>query len=353
MTGAATSTDPASTDAAFTDFKDVVRTVATGAALTRRQAAHAFEMMMAGRATASQMGALLMAMRLRGETVEEITGAVTAMRARMLPVTAPPGAMDLLGTGGDASGSYNITTCAAFVVAGAGVPVAKQGNRALSSRSGAADVLAALGVRIQLPPAAIERCLAEAGIGFMFAPDHHPASRHVHPTRIELATRTVFNLMGPLTNPAGVRRQVVGVFAREWTEPLARVLGELGSERALVVHGSDGLDEITTAGPTTIASLEDGTVSTFEVAPEDVGLPRVAPERLRGGDAPANAAALRAVLRGEPGPYRDVALFNAAAGLVVAGRAADLEEGVALAAQSVDSGEAHRRLELLVAASNA
>ena len=206
--------------------------------------------MMSGEATPSQMGGLLMALRLRGETVDEITGAVTTMRAKMQRVAAPPDAIDVVGTGGDASGSYNISTCAAFIVAGAGVPVAKHGNRALSSRSGAADVLGALGVKIDLRPDEITRCIYEAGIGFMFAPAHHPAMKHVGPTRVELGTRTIFNLLGPLSNPAGVKRQMVGVFSRQWVEPLANVLKNLGSERAYVVHGSDGLDEITTSGPT-------------------------------------------------------------------------------------------------------
>src|SRR5882724_7208487 len=328
----------------MTAFKTLIGKVATGAALTTEESAKAFELMMSGEATPSQMGALLMAMRVRGETLDEITGAVTTMRSKMLTVSAPPGAMDVLGTGGDGSGSYNISTCAVFIVAGTGVPVAKQGNRALSSRCGASDVLSALGVRIDITPDIIARCIAEAGIGFMFAPAHHPATRHVGPTRLELGTRTIFNLLGPLSNPAGVRRHLVGVFSRQWVEPLAHALHRLGSERAFVVHGSDGLDEITLTGPTTVASLENGTVSTFEVTPEDVGLSRVRPEMLKGGDAATNAAALRAVLAGEKGAYRDVATFNAAAALVVGGRAKDLNEGMELATQSVDSGEAARRL---------
>ncbi len=219
--------------------------------------------MMSGEATPSQMGGLLMALRVRGETVDEITGAVTAMREKMLRVTAPPDAIDVVGTGGDASGSYNISTCAAFIVAGAGVPVAKHGNRALSSRSGAADVLGALGVKIELTPDGVARCIQEAGIGFMFAPAHHPAMKNVGPTRVELGTRTIFNLLGPLSNPAGVKRQMVGVFSRQWVEPLAQVLKNLGSESVWVVHGSDGLDEITTAGPTYVAALENGAVRTL------------------------------------------------------------------------------------------
>src|SRR5690349_1751255 len=274
------------------DFKTLIGKVATGATLSRDESANAFDRMMSGEATPSQMGGFLMGLRLRGETVDEITGAVSTMRAKMQKVAAPPDAIDVVGTGGDASGSFNISTCAAFIVAGAGVPVAKHGNRALSSRSGAADVLGALGVRIDLPPDVISRCIHEAGIGFMFAPAHHPAMKNVGPTRVELGTRTIFNLLGPLSNPAGVKRQMVGVFSRQWIEPLARVLGKLGSERAIVVHGSDGLDEITTAGPTSVASLENGNVHTFEVSPEDVGLSKTDPKRLLGGDAEANAAAL-------------------------------------------------------------
>jgi anthranilate phosphoribosyltransferase len=335
------------------DFKALIGKVATGAALTREEAAGAFDVMMSGEATPSQMGGLLMALRVRGETVDEITGAVATMRAKMLKVAAPPDAIDVVGTGGDASGSYNISTCAAFIVAGAGVPIAKHGNRALSSRSGAADVLAALGVRIDLAPDRISRCISEAGIGFMFAPAHHPAMKHVGPTRVELATRTIFNLLGPLSNPAGVKRQMVGVFSRQWVEPLAQVLKNLGSERAYVVHGSDGLDEITTSGPTTVAALDNGTVKTFEIAPEDVGLSKAKPEALRGGDAEANAAALLAVLKGSKGPFRDVAVFNAAAALIVAGRAKDLKEGAAMAKKSLDSGEAEGRLDRLIHISHA
>ena len=335
------------------EFKALIGKVATGAELTLEESASAFDSMMSGEATPSQMGALLMGLRLRGETVDEITGAVTTMRAKMLTVAAPEGAIDVVGTGGDASGSYNISTCAAFIVAGAGVPVAKHGNRALSSRSGAADVLAALGVRIELAPEAIARCIGEAGIGFMFAPAHHPAMKHVGPTRVELGTRTIFNLLGPLSNPAGVKRQMVGVFSRHWVEPLAKVLGRLGSERALVVHGSDGLDEITTAGPTSVASLENGTVRTFEISPEEVGLPKTDSAHLRGGDAAANATALLSVLKGEKTPFRDVAMFNAAAALMVSGKAKDLAGGMALARTSLDSGEAEGRLDRLIAISNA
>jgi anthranilate phosphoribosyltransferase len=334
------------------DFKGLIGKVATGAALTREESAGAFEQMMAGEATPSQMGALLMALRVRGETVDEITGAVTTMRAKMLRVNAPADAIDVVGTGGDASGSYNISTCAALIVAGAGVPVAKHGNRALSSRSGAADVLAALGVNIDLNPEQIGHCIREAGIGFMFAPAHHPAMKNVGATRAELGTRTIFNLLGPLSNPAGVRRQMIGVFSKHWTEPLAQVLNILGADSVWVVHGSDGLDEITTSGPTSVTALEAGVVRNFEISPEDIGLPKVKPEALRGGDAAANASALQDVLEGKKTPYRDVALFNAAAALVVAGKAKNLAAGLDLSAQSVDSGEAEGRLDRLIVVSN-
>lgn len=255
------------------DFKSIIAKVATGATLTRDEATDAFDAMMSGDATPSQMGALLMGLRVRGETVDEITGAVTTMRAKMLPVTAPADAVDIVGTGGDGSGSVNVSTCASFVVAGCGVTVAKHGNRALSSKSGAADVLAALGVKIDITPEQVGRCVNEAGIGFMFAPTHHPAMKNVGPTRVELATRTIFNLLGPLSNPAGVKRQMIGVFSRQWVQPLAQVLKNLGSEAVWVVHGSDGLDEITLSGTTAVAELKNGEITSFEISPEDAGLP--------------------------------------------------------------------------------
>jgi anthranilate phosphoribosyltransferase len=334
------------------NLKSIIGKVATGATLSRDEAASAFDAVMSGEATPSQMGGLLMALRVRGETVDEITGAVAAMRSKMLRVTAPPDAVDVVGTGGDGSGSVNVSTCAAFIVAGVGVPVAKHGNRALSSRSGAADVLASLGVKIDLTPEQVGRCVKEAGIGFMFAPAHHPAMKNVGPTRVELATRTIFNLLGPLSNPAGVRRQMVGVFSRQWVQPLAQVLKNLGSESVWVVHGSDGLDEITLTGPTFVASLEKGEIRTFEVTPEDAGFSCCAGEALKGGDADANAVALQSVLNGKPSAYRDVALLNAAAALMVAGRAKDLKECVALGTKSLDSDAAAARLKHLVAVSN-
>jgi anthranilate phosphoribosyltransferase len=335
------------------EFKALIAKVATGASLTREEAAGAFDRMMSGEATPSQMGALLMGLRVRGETVDEITGAVTTMRGKMLGVKAPPQAIDVVGTGGDASGSFNISTCAAFIVAGAGVPVAKHGNRALSSKSGAADVLQALGVKIDLTPEQVGRCIREAGIGFMFAPAHHPAMKNVGPTRVELGTRTIFNLLGPLSNPASVKRQMIGAFSKQWIEPMAQVLKNLGSECVWVVHGSDGLDEITTSGPTSVAALENGKIRTFEIAPEDAGLTRVKPEALRGGDAEQNAKALLDVLKGKPGAFRDISIINAAAALIVAGKARDLKEGAILAAKSIDSGEAEGSLDRLIAVSNA
>jgi anthranilate phosphoribosyltransferase len=335
------------------DLRALIGKAATGAVLSRDEAAHAFDRMMSGEATPSQMGGLLMALRVRGETVDEITGAVTAMRAKMLKVSAPANAVDVVGTGGDASGSYNISTCAAFIVAGAGIPVAKHGNRALSSKSGAADVLMSLGVNIDLTPADVGRCISEAGIGFMFAPAHHPAMKNVGPTRVELGTRTIFNLLGPLSNPANVKRQLVGVFSRQWIEPLALVLKNLGSDSAWVVHGSDGLDEITTSGPTAVAALENGKVRTFEISPADIGIALTKPEALRGGDADHNAAALKDVLNDKPSAYRDVAVINAAAALVVAGAAKTLQDGAELARKALSSGAARAKLDRLIAVSNA
>jgi anthranilate phosphoribosyltransferase len=334
------------------DFKALIAKVATGATLSREEAAGAFDRMMSGEATPSQMGGLLMALRVRGETVEEITGAVTTMRAKMVGVKAPPDAVDVVGTGGDASGSFNISTCAAFIVAGAGVPVAKHGNRALSSRSGAADVLQALGVKIELTASQVSTCIRDAGIGFMFAPAHHPAMKNVGPTRVELGTRTIFNLLGPLSNPARVKRQMIGTFSKQWVEPMVQVLKNLGAESIWVVHGSDGLDEITTAGPTTVAALENGKIRTFDVSPEDAGLSRSKPEALRGGDAEHNAKALLDVLKGKPSPFRDVAILNAAAALIVAGKAKDLKQGAITAAKSIESGEAEGRLDRLIAVSS-
>ncbi|MEM8853540.1 MAG: anthranilate phosphoribosyltransferase [Pseudomonadota bacterium] len=335
------------------DLKALLAKAAGGARLTRSEASQAFDVLMSGEATPAQIGGLLMAMRVRGETVEEIAGAVEVMRAKMTRVTAPDGAMDIVGTGGDASGSYNVSTCAAFIVAAAGVPVAKHGNRALSSKSGAADVLTALGVRIDLSPIGIAACIEKAGIGFMFAPAHHAAMKHVGPARVELGTRTVFNLLGPLSNPAGVDRQLVGVFSKEWVRPVADVLATLGTHRAWVVHGSDGLDEITTTGTTFVAEVADGAVREFTVDPATVGLSRAKEADLKGGDAAINAEALKTVLAGEKSAYRDIACLNAAAALLVAERAETLSDAVVLAEELVDAGAALGRLDALVAVSQA
>jgi len=289
-----------------------------------------------------------MALRVRGETVAEITGAVRTMRAKMLKIDAPAGAIDTCGTGGDGKGTFNISTCATFVVAGAGVPVAKHGNRAISSRSGSADVLKELGVNIEASIETISRCIAECGLGFMFAPAHHAAMRHVAQVRSELGTRTIFNLLGPLANPAGAKYQVVGVFGKEWVEPIAQVLALLGTIRAWVVHGSDGLDELTTTGISDVAVVDAGQVSTFRISPRNAGLPDARPEDLTGGNAVENAAHIRAVLGGLKGPLRDIVLLNAAAALLVAGKANTLREGVALASESIDSGKALAVLEALV-----
>jgi anthranilate phosphoribosyltransferase len=334
------------------DFKEIVAQVADGASLSREQAEEAFEIIMSGDATPSQIGAFLMALRVRGETVEEITGAATVMRAKALSVAAPDGAIDTCGTGGDASGTFNISTGAALVVAGAGVPVAKHGNRALSSRSGSADVLAALGVNIEADMSLVEESLNSTNIGFLMAPRHHSAMRHVGPTRVELGTRTIFNLLGPLSNPAGTKRQLIGVFHHQWTEPMAEVLGQLGTERAWVVHGSDGLDEITTTGATYVSEVNQGKVTSFEITPEDAGLPRADAADLKGGNADTNAAAITALLAGEPGAYRDIVVLNAAASLVVADHASDIKDGVAQAAAAIDSGQAKETLDGLIAITN-
>jgi len=336
----------------MSDLKSHIAKIASGKSLERAEAESAFDVIMSGSATPAQIGGFLMALRVRGETVDEIAGAVATMRSKMLPVDAPADAIDIVGTGGDGAHTYNISTASAFVVAGAGVPVAKHGNRAVSSKSGAADVLAALGVNVDIAPEAIGRAIREAGIGFMFAPMHHSAMKHVGPARVELGTRTIFNLLGPLSNPGGVKRQLVGVYSEEWVEPVAQVLAALGSESAWVVHGAGGVDEITTAGATKVASLKNGKVETFTVEPGSVGLPVSPVEAIRGGDAEHNAAALRALLEGELGAYRDTVLMNAGAALIVAGRAASLAEGVALAAASIDEGRAHERLDRLVAITN-
>jgi len=334
------------------DLKPLIAAVAAGRSLDENEAAQAFDILMSGDATPSQIGGFLMALRVRGETVAELTGAVRTMRAKMLKIEAPAGAVDTCGTGGDNSGTLNISTGAAIVTAACGVPVAKHGNRAASSRTGTADALGALGVNIEADMALVKEALWRANICFMLAPRHHSAMRHVGPSRVELGTRTIFNLMGPLSNPAGTRLQLLGVFAKDWIEPMALVLGALGTERAWVVHGSDGLDEITTTGPTHVADLKDGKVRLFEVTPEMAGLPRATPAELKGADAATNAAAITELLAGRPGPYRDIVLLNSAAALLVAGKAADLKAGVALAAAAIDSGKAKATLGQLIAITN-
>ncbi|MEM9146153.1 MAG: anthranilate phosphoribosyltransferase [Pseudomonadota bacterium] len=318
--------------------------------LDAETAADAFDAIMEGEATPAQLAGFLMALRTRGETVDEIAAAAAAMRARMARVSAPEGAMDIVGTGGDGKKTLNISTATAFVVAGCGVPVAKHGNRALSSRSGAADALTQLGVQVMVPAEVAERALAETGICFMMAPMHHSSMRHVQPVRMELATRTVFNILGPLTNPAGVRHQLTGAFAREWLRPMAETLGRLGSERAWLVHGGDGTDEVSIAGVTHVVTLDGGAVSEREVHPEDAGLAPHPFEAIRGGTPEENAEAFRALLDGAPGAYRDAVLLNAACALHVVGRVGSLPDGVAMARQSIDSGAARSRLAALAKA---
>jgi anthranilate phosphoribosyltransferase len=334
------------------DFRALLGRVAAGDALGIDEAEHAFDIMMAGEATPAQMGALLMGLRVRGETVDEITGGAKAMRARALAMEAPPGAIDTCGTGGDAKGTFNISTGAALVSAACGVPVAKHGNRALSSKSGSADVLGALGVNIDADMALVRDAFFEAGIGFMMAPRHHGATRHVAPTRVELGTRTIFNLLGPLSNPAGVKRQIIGVFDEAWVEPMAAVSRNLGSEFVWVVHGSDGMDELTTTGPSHVVELRGGELRRFEVTPEDAGLARATLDDLKGGDGAANAKTMAAMLDGASGPIRDIILLNSAAALIVAGRVENLPDGVAEAAQAIDSGAARTTLDKLIEITN-
>ncbi|HEY9039692.1 MAG TPA: anthranilate phosphoribosyltransferase [Roseovarius sp.] len=316
--------------------------------LTRSEAEAAFEILFEGEATPSQIGGFLMALRTRGETVDEYAAAAAVMRAKCHKVRAPEGAIDIVGTGGDGKGTLNISTATAFVVAGAGVCVAKHGNRNLSSKSGAADALTQMGVKVMIGPEVVEKALEQAGVAFMMAPMHHPAMAHVGPVRAELGTRTIFNILGPLTNPAGVKRQLTGAYRRDLIRPMAETLLKLGSTRAWLVHGSDGTDELAISGHSWVAALnEDGSISEFEINPEDAGLPLHPFEGILGGTPQENGAAFRALLDGAPGAYRDAVLLNSAAALVVAGRAADLREGAELAAESIDSGAARKRLELL------
>ena len=332
-------------------LKPFIAKIATRQPLTRQEASDAFEILMSGEASMAQVGGFLMGLRVRGETVDEIAGAVSIMRQKMVPVEAPADAIDIVGTGGDGTNTYNISTLAALIVAGAGVPVAKHGNRALSSKSGTADALSQLGVKLDIKPDLISRCIREAGIGFMFAQLHHPAMRHVGPARVELGARTIFNIVGPLSSPARVKKQLFGVYSPEWLIPGAEALRDLGLTSAWVVHGS-GLDEITTTGPSHVAELKDGEIRSFELTPDDFGVETVSLDAIRGGDGEVNAAALRDVLGGARTPYRDVALCNAAASLIVADRAKDVTEGMHLASQSLDTGSAARALETLITISN-
>ena len=334
-------------------LKPYLAQVADGIPLSEAAASEAFGLLMAGQAAPSQIGGLLMALRVRGETVDEIVGAARAMRAAMTRIAAPDGAIDCCGTGGDRSGSVNVSTAVSFVLAGAGLTVAKHGNRAQSSRSGAAEVLNELGVKVDAPLPLVQQALDQAGIAFLMAPLYHSAMRHVGPARMELGVRTVFNLLGPLCNPAGVTRQLLGVAVAEKLETLAEALARLGTDRAWLVHGADGMDELSTTGTSTVIELANGSTRQFAVTPADAGLPPASLDDLRGADAASNAADLRGVLGGRPGAYRDIVLLNAAAALIVAERAETLRDGVDLAARILDEGKAQAALDRLVAVTNA
>jgi anthranilate phosphoribosyltransferase len=330
------------------DFRGLLAKVGNGAALGIDEAERAFDIMTSGNATPAQMGAFLMGLKVRGETAAELAGGARALRAKVLRVKAPDGAIDIVGTGGDHHGTYNVSSCSAFVVAGAGVPVAKHGNRAFTSKSGAADVLGALGIGMELPIEILEKALVEANVCFLMAPRHHSAMRNVAGARAELVpSRTIFNLLGPMSNPALVKRQLVGVFDRRWLKPVAEALGQLGLERALVVHGQDGMDELTTTTKSWAAALENGKVTEIEIAPEEIGVKRATLDQLKGGDAMHNAEAIKQVLAGERNAFRDIVLLNSAAALMVAGKAEDLKQGAALAADSIDSGKGAAALATL------
>tara|TARA_R110002020_G_scaffold6295_23_gene26412 strand:+ start:8476 stop:9495 length:1020 start_codon:yes stop_codon:yes gene_type:complete len=334
------------------DIKQALGKIAEGRDLTGEEMRDVMRILMAGEATPSQIGAFLMGMRIKGETVGEIAAAVSILREQMVPVSAPDGAIDIVGTGGDGVGSLNISTTTALVVAAAGVPVAKHGNKALSSRSGASQVLEALGVKLDLTPEEIGNTIAKAGIGFMFAPSHHPAMRHVGPARAELGVRTLFNLLGPQSNPAGVRRYLLGVYAEQWVEPVAAALLANRAIKAWVVHSSEGLDELSTSGPNFVAQIANGDLRSFELHPEQVGLSLTDPKDLLGGDPAENAAAMLALFEGAPGAYRDTVLLNAGAALLVADRVDSIEDGIALARDAIDTGKAKDTIARLVAVSN-
>ena len=336
------------------DLKQALNKIASRQDLTGSEMREVMTTIMNGEATPSQIGAFLMGMRVKGETVGEIAAAVSILREKMVPVEVdePEGTIDIVGTGGDGAETLNISTATSIVVAAAGVPVAKHGNRALSSRSGASDVLQALGIKTDIGPEKISQCIREAGIGFMFAPAHHPAMKHVAPTRVEMGTRTLFNLLGPQSNPAGARRYMLGVYDKRWVEPVAAALLANRAISAWVVHGADGIDELSTTGPSFVASIKGGNLTSFEVTPEDAGLPRATLAELKGADPAYNAGRLRGLLDGVKDPYRDIVLFNAAAALIVAGRADTLKLGVQLAGREIDSGRAKATLDKLISISN-
>lgn len=340
----------------MTDMKHFISMLAAGKALTKDEAGQAFKIMLNGEAAPSQMGAFLMALSQRGETLDELLAGAELMRELVVHVDAPENAIDTCGTGGDAAsaggGTYNISTAVAFVLAGSGIPVAKHGNRSLSSRSGSSEVLEALGVNLTLEPEHISKCIREAGMGFMFAPAHHSAMKHLASVRAELGIRTIFNLLGPMSNPASAKYQLMGVFDRKWLVPMAETLNGLGSKKAWVVHGSDGLDEITTTGPTHIAALENGEVTGFDISPSDANLPLAGPEDLRGGTPEENAAAMQALLEGHPSPYRDIVVLNSAAGFIIAGKADSLDAGARMAERAIDEGRARNALDRLVKTSH-
>jgi anthranilate phosphoribosyltransferase len=330
------------------DFRGLLAKVGNRQTLSLAEAERAFDIMTSGNATPAQMGAFLMGLKVRGETAEELAGGAKVLRAKVQRVQAPDGAIDIVGTGGDHHGTYNVSSCSALVVAGAGVPVAKHGNRAFTSKSGAADVLGALGINLDLPIETLEKALMTAGVCFLMAPRHHSAMRNVAGPRVELApSRTIFNLLGPMSNPALVKRQLVGVFDRRWLRPVAEALGQVGLERALVVHGQDGMDELTTTTTSWAASLENGKVTEIEIAPEEAGVPRASLAQLKGGDPTHNADAIRGVLAGQRNAFRDIVILNSAAALMVAGKAKDLKQGAELAAASIDDGKARAALETL------
>lgn len=335
------------------DIKGALNRIADGKDLTGTEMRQVMDIIMSGEATAPQIGAFLMGMRVKGETAGEIAAAVSIMRNKMVPVEAPADAIDIVGTGGDGAGTLNISTGASIVVAAAGVPVAKHGNRALSSKSGSAEALQKLGISLELTPEQISACIREAGIGFMFAPNHHPAMRHVGPTRTEMGVRTMFNLLGPQSNPAGVKRYLLGVYDNEWVEPVAAALLANQAQAAWVVHGDSGLDELSTTGPSFVSQIKNGNLTSFEVTPEDAGLPRARLEDIIGGDPEHNAGELRKLLDGAKGAYRDIVLLNAAAAFIIADKVQTLPEGVAMGAEAIDSGKARATLDKLVAVSGA